>query len=117
MRSVGWATLSLVASRCRGLHIIEMLFVPNRPAKEQLMTIHDPLTTDAVLAAFDEHLRRTRGVCPEVRHTYTRFVRVFLEEVFEGGPVDPARICVRDIVEFVSAMTPRYRPPTEIGRE
>jgi len=76
------------------------------------MTIHDPLTTDAVLAAFDEHLRRTRGVCPEVRHTYTRFVRAFLEEVFEGGPVDPARICVRDIVEFVSAMTPRYRPPT-----
>jgi integrase/recombinase XerD len=76
------------------------------------MTIHDPLTTDAVLAAFDEHLRRTRGVCPEVRNTYARFVRAFLEEVFEGGPVDPARICVRDIVEFVSAMTPRYRPPT-----
>lgn len=76
------------------------------------MTIHDPLTTDAVLAAFDEHLRRTRGVCPEVRHNYVTFVRAFLEEVFEGGPVDPARICVRDIVEFVSAMTVRYRPST-----
>ena len=69
------------------------------------MTIHDPLTTDAVLAAFDEHLRRTRGVCPEVRHTYTRFVRAFLEEVFEGGPVDPARICVRDIAETNSTMS------------
>src|SRR5665647_3547325 len=89
-----------------------MLLVPNRPGKEHIMIIHDPLTTDAVLAAFDEHLRRTRGVCPEVRHTYVRFVRAFLEQVFEGGPVDPARICVRDIVEFVSAMTPRYRPPT-----
>jgi integrase/recombinase XerD len=76
------------------------------------MIIHDPLTTDAVLAAFDEHLRRTRGVCPEVRHTYVRFVRAFLEQVFEGGPVDPARICVRDIVEFVSSLTVRYRPPT-----
>jgi len=76
------------------------------------MTIHDPLTTDAMLAAFDEHLRRTRGVCPEVRRNYARSVRAFLEEVFEGGPVDPARICVRDIVEFVSAMTVRDRPPT-----
>jgi site-specific recombinase XerD len=65
-----------------------------------------------MLAAFDEHLRRTRGVCPEVRHTYARFVRAFLEKVFAGGPVDPERIGVHDIVEFVTAMTVRYRPPT-----
>jgi hypothetical protein len=26
-------------------------------------------TTDVVLAAFDDHLRRVRGVCPEVRRT------------------------------------------------
>lgn len=76
------------------------------------MTVHGPLTTDAMLAAFDEHLRRTRGVCPEVRHTYARFVRAFLEKVFAGGPVDPERIGVHDIVEFVTAMTVRYRPPT-----
>ncbi|CAN5903250.1 hypothetical protein BH23ACT8_BH23ACT8_25330 [soil metagenome] len=76
------------------------------------MTIHDPLTADAVLAAFDEHLRRARGVCPEVRHNYARFVRAFLEEVFACGPVDLARISARDIVGFVSAMTVRYRPAT-----
>lgn len=76
------------------------------------MTVHDRLTTDAVLTAFGEHLSRVRGVCPEVRHTYTTYVRGFLEEVFGDGPVVPARISVRDIVEFVSAMTGRYRPPT-----
>ena len=76
------------------------------------MTVHDRLTTDAVLTAFGEHLSRVRGVCPEVRHTYTTYVRGFLEEVFGDGPVVPAGIAVREIVEFVSAMTVRYRPPT-----
>jgi integrase/recombinase XerD len=76
------------------------------------MTVHGPLTTDAVLAAFDEHLRRTRGVCPEVRHNYARSVRAFLDAVFADGPVDLARISVHDIVGFVSAATVRYRPPT-----
>jgi len=76
------------------------------------MTVHDRLTADAVLAAFGEHLRRARGVCPEVRHNYARSVHAFLEAVFGDGPVDPARICVHDVVEFVSAATRRYRPAT-----
>ena len=76
------------------------------------MTIHDPLTVDTLIAAFDEHLWRTGGVCPQVRRNYSRYVRAFLEEVFAAGPVNPARISVHDIVEFVSAMTARYRPST-----
>jgi len=76
------------------------------------MTVHDRLTTDAVLAAFDEHMRRTRGTCPEVRHNYARTVHAFLGTVFGDGPVDLARISVQDVVEFVSAATRRYRPAT-----
>ena len=76
------------------------------------MTIHDRRTVEVVLAAFDEHLRRTRGVCPETRHNYARSVRAFLEALFGDSEVDLERICVRDVVEFVSASTRRYRPAT-----
>src|SRR5258706_1120555 len=76
------------------------------------MSARDPLTSDAVLAAFDEHLRRTRGVCVQVRHNYARFVLAFLETVYGDGPVDLTQIRVRDVVQFVSAATVRYRSST-----
>jgi hypothetical protein len=41
--------------------------------KEKLMTSHDRLTLEEVLAAFDEHLRRTRGVCAGTRRNYARY--------------------------------------------
>jgi hypothetical protein len=58
-------------------------------------------TTDVVLAAFDDHLRRVRGVCPEVRRTYGRVAGEFLEMVFGDGPVDLARLSAGDVMEFV----------------
>src|ERR1700738_879849 len=76
------------------------------------MSVRDPLTSTAVLAAFDEHLRRTRGICPQGRRTYVRFVLGFLHTVYGDGPIDLARINVRDVVEYVSATTVRYRPGT-----
>jgi hypothetical protein len=47
--------------------------------KEQLMTSCERVTLEGVLAAFDEHLRRTRSVCPGTRRNYARFVRAFLQ--------------------------------------
>lgn len=76
------------------------------------MTNSDRLTVEAVLTAFDEHLDRTRGACPEVRHNYARFVRAFLESLFGDGEVDLGRVCTRDVVDFVVASTHRYRPAT-----
>ena len=76
------------------------------------MTVHARLTTDALLAAFDEHLRRTRGLCPEVRHTYGRFVGAFLDDLFPEGGVDVAQISATEVVAFVSAAALRYRPAT-----
>lgn len=76
------------------------------------MTSPDRLTLEEVLAAFDEHLRRTRGVCPGSRHNYARFVRAFLQAVFDDGPVGFAEIHPRDVVEFVGELTCRYRPAT-----
>lgn len=76
------------------------------------MSINTPNSIDAVLAAFDEHLRRTRGTCPEVRRSYARFARAFLASVFEESALDFARISVPDVVRFVSDTASRYRPST-----
>jgi integrase/recombinase XerD len=90
-----------------------MLLVSDRfDGEEQLVNIHDRWTVEAMLAAFDKHLYRTRGVCPGTRRNYVRFVRALLEVVFTDGLVDPARICVGDVVDFVGALTRRYRPGT-----
>jgi integrase/recombinase XerD len=76
------------------------------------MVVRRSGTNDPVLAAFDEHLRRTRGTCPEARHNYVRYVRVFLAAVLEGGPPELARISPCDVIRFVRAMSVRYRPRT-----
>jgi integrase/recombinase XerD len=80
--------------------------------KEQLMTSRDRLTLEEVLAAFDEHLRRTRGVCPGTRRNYARFVRAFLPVMFGDGPVEVAKIRACDVVEFVGGLSRRYQPVT-----
>jgi hypothetical protein len=46
------------------------------------MTSQDRLTLEETLAAFDEHLRRTRGLGAGTRRNYARFVRGFLLAVF-----------------------------------
>jgi integrase/recombinase XerD len=80
--------------------------------KEQLMTTHDRLRLEEVLAAFDEHLRRTRGVCAGTRLNYARYSGAFLQTVFAAGPVVPAEIRAQHVAGFVSGLTGRYRPGT-----
>ena len=53
------------------------------------MASGDRLTREEVLAAFDEHLRRTRGVCVKARRNYARFVRAFLQRVFPRARLTP----------------------------
>ena len=76
------------------------------------MTAHDRLRLEEVLAAFDEHLRRTRDVCAGTRLNYARYAGAFLQTVFAGRPVVPAEIRVQHVVGFVSGLTGRYRPGT-----
>jgi len=76
------------------------------------MSVCDDLTVDALVAGFDEHLRRTRGVCAGTRGNYTSHVRAFFEKVSVHGAVDPASIGVGDVVDFVGALTRRYQSGT-----
>ena len=64
------------------------------------MTTRDRLTLEEVLAAFDEHLRRTRGVCAGTRRNYARYAGAFLQTVFAGGPVVPAEIRVQHVARL-----------------
>lgn len=70
------------------------------------------MTPEEVLAAFDQHLRRVRGVCPGTRRNYGRYAGAFVEAVFADGPVDVARISVGDVAGFVGGLTLRYQPRT-----
>ena len=54
------------------------------------MASRDRWTREEVPAAFDEHLRRTRGVCAKARRNYARFVRVGAGRLHRSAsPVEP----------------------------
>ncbi len=76
------------------------------------MVLDSGRTTTAVMAAFDEHLRRARGVCAGTRSNYARWVREFLEERFPDGRVQIDEMGARDVIEFISAVSSRYQPRT-----
>ena len=84
-----------------------------RPAeKEEPMSFGAGLTTEAAVAAFDEHLHRARGLREGTRMNYTRFVRAFLEERFPDGRVEAGELDAHDVVEFIGAAARRYQPRT-----
>ncbi|MFC9841525.1 tyrosine-type recombinase/integrase [Rhodococcus sp. NPDC127530] len=76
------------------------------------MTSHDRLTVEEVLAAFDEHLRRTRGVCAGTRCNYARHVGEFLVAVFGDRGVEFAEVRAPEVAAFVGGLSGRYRPRT-----
>jgi len=83
--------------------------------KEQSMASQDRLTLEEMLAAFDQHLRRTRGLAVGTRRNYARLVRMFLLAAFGDRPVEVGDIAVRDVVGFVAGLTGRWRPRTVEG--
>jgi site-specific recombinase XerD len=81
--------------------------------KEQLMAgSHDRRAVEDVLAAFDVHLRRARGVCEGTRLNYGRYARAFLEAVSADSAADVAAIRAGDVAGFVGDLASRYRPGT-----
>jgi integrase/recombinase XerD len=80
--------------------------------KERLMTSHDRLTLEEVLAAFDEHLRRVRGVSPGTRRNYGKYVGEFLMAVFDDRGVAFAEVRSPEVAAFVGELSGRYQPRT-----
>ena len=69
-------------------------------------------TVESLVAAFDEHLRRVRGVCLGTRRNYAGYVGQFLVTVFGEGVVQPMKIGAPEVVAFVADLAGRYRPRT-----
>lgn len=76
------------------------------------MSAGDGWTVEAALAAFDEHLRRVRGVCSGTRTNYCRFVGGFLQVRFPDGRVDVGQVCAKDVIDFIRAATDSYQAST-----
>lgn len=76
------------------------------------MAVDSGWTTTAVLAAFDDHLRRARGVCAGTRGNYARCVREFLNGCFPDGRVKVEELGTREVIAFISATSRRYQPRT-----
>lgn len=76
------------------------------------MTTSDAWTVSWLLAAFDEHLRRRRGLCAGTRGNYVRYVQGFLVTVSVDELVEPSAISPSDVVAHVRDLTRGYRPGT-----
>ena len=76
------------------------------------MSVRDEWTVEEALGAFDEHLRRARGLCSGTRGNYARYTGEFLWAVFPAGRVDVGQIRVGDVIAFVGAAAHRYQPRT-----
>lgn len=76
------------------------------------MTSHERLTLEEVLAAFDEDLRRTGGVCPGTRRNYARYVGEFLIAVFDDLGVEFAEVHAPQVAAFIGGLSQRYQPRT-----
>lgn len=76
------------------------------------MTMSDEWTVAALLAAFDEHLRRRRGLSAGARRNYARHVHAFLINVSVAERLDPSAMRPSDVIDHVRGLTRRYHPGT-----
>lgn len=72
----------------------------------------DGLTREEALAAFDEHLRRTRGACEGTRRNYAKYVGQFLAVVFDEGAVEFAEVGSPQVAAFIGGLSDHYQPRT-----
>ena len=74
------------------------------------MTSYEQFTMEDVLAAFDEHLRRVRGVCPGTRRNYAKYVGEFLMAVFPDRAVEFTEVRAPEVAAFIGGLSDRYQP-------
>ena len=61
-----------------------------------------------LLAAFDDHLRDSRGLCVRSRELYIGYVEQFLQITTSDDAVDPGSFHASDIILFVGRAAKRY---------
>ena len=76
------------------------------------MTVPDSWTLDALIKAFEEHQRRTRGLRDQTLYGYARLARGLIRGALGNDPIDVRRLSPSDVIRFVCAMTSRFSPRT-----
>lgn len=76
------------------------------------MTSDDRWTSEEVLAAFDEHLHRTRGLGAGTRRNYARYAGVFLVAVFPDDALALDEVEAAQVTAFVGGLSARYQART-----
>ena len=74
------------------------------------MTPHDGWTLDALIEAYRQHQRRTRGLRDQTLRSYERLARLLVRVALGDDPIDPTRLNPRDVMAFVASMRGRYSP-------
>jgi integrase/recombinase XerD len=69
-------------------------------------------THDELVAAFQAHLKRTRGICPEELHRQARYLRLFLEQITSTKLVDVRVFSAPDVINFIESLVGKYKPTT-----
>ena len=59
------------------------------------MTHRDPCALDDLIEAYEQHLRRTRGLRQRTLHGYKRLVRLFVRAALGDDPIDPTLLSPR----------------------
>jgi integrase len=78
--------------------------------KEHLMAHPGSWTLDALIGAFKDHQRRTRGLREQTLRGYEHKVRLFVGVALGNDPIDPAQLTPSGVIEFVSLLRNRYSP-------
>lgn len=76
------------------------------------MNIDVEMTVATLLAAFDEYLRRVRGLCPGTCRNYVRYAGEFMTNVFAENTPEPHQIRPEEVIAFVCGASDRYRSRT-----
>lgn len=74
------------------------------------MTTYDVRSLDALLEAYRQHQRRTRGLRDQTLRGYERLIRLFVRVALGNDPIDPSCLSPTDVVAFVGSMRGRYSP-------
>jgi len=74
------------------------------------MAIQHPGALDALIAAYKQQQRRTRGLREKTLYSYERHARLLIRAALGADPVDVTRLAPSDVVDFFAATSHRFSP-------
>jgi site-specific recombinase XerD len=74
------------------------------------MTGPDSWSLDALIEAFEQHQRRTRGLRDQTLHGYAGVVRGLMRQALGQDPIDVRRLGPPDVIRFVCTAAGRFSP-------